>query len=151
MGGNVEFWPYNDFAVNSAGVPNASSSLFDWGDTSDGVLNYGSMQIANHDASQMLLSFNHWNSRVTPDIGIGNNTNVDPIDNQVNPDWTFSANGNYQVQNLEVLVHPLAPWCPSPRRWPWRSSRAWSGSAAGLPASGAAGIGPGEPPAWIRM
>jgi hypothetical protein len=47
-------------------------------------------------------------------FGIGNNTNVDPIDHQVNPDWTFSANGNYQVQNLEVLVHPLAPAVPDP-------------------------------------
>jgi sialate O-acetylesterase len=63
-GGNVEFWPYNYFAVNSAGVPNASSTAFDWGDTDDFVLNYGSMQIANHDASQMLLSFNQWGGAV---------------------------------------------------------------------------------------
>jgi sialate O-acetylesterase len=106
-GGNVEFWPYNYFAVNSAGVPNASSTLFDWGDTDDFSLNYGSMQIANHDASQMLLSFNNWNNGVTPDIGIGNQPTG-------NPDWTFAANGTYQVQNLEVLVHPLNAAVPEP-------------------------------------
>lgn len=100
-GGSIEFWPYNYFAVNAAGVPNASSTLFDWGDTNDNLLNYGSMQIANHDASQMLLSFNDWNGGVTPDIGIGNQPT-----NQ--PDWTFAANGNYQVQNLEILVHPIS-------------------------------------------
>jgi hypothetical protein len=115
-GGNVEFWPYNYFAVNSAGVPNASDTLFDWGDTDDHSYNYGSMQIANHNASQMLLSFNDWNNGVNPDLGIGNNTNVDPIDNRVNPDWTFYGytGTTYQVQNLEVLVHPLAPAVPEP-------------------------------------
>jgi sialate O-acetylesterase len=99
-GGNLEFWPYNYFAVNSAGVPNASDSLFDWGDTDDHVFNYGSMQIANHDASQMLLSYNQWGGAApsTPsDLGIGNG--------RPQPDWTFAANAaGYTVKNMQILV-----------------------------------------------
>ena len=95
-GGNLEFWSSNYFAVNAAGVPNASDSLFDWGDTSDRVLNYGSMQIANHDARQMLLSYNQWggDDPGTPsDLGIGN-------DPGGQPDWTFAANADTYTAGL---------------------------------------------------
>jgi len=101
--GNIEFWPSNYSQQNSGGVPNASSGSFDWGDgganTSTG---YGSMQIANYGSSQMLFSFNNWNSG-TPDLGIGNQP-------AGNPDWTFAHNaGDYTVKELDILVQMDTP------------------------------------------
>jgi len=101
--GNIEFWPSNYSPSNSAGVPNASSGTYDWGDggasTSTG---YGSMQIANYGSSQMLFSFNDWNSGI-PDLGIGNQPTG-------SPDWTFAHDaGSYTVKNLDILVEMDTP------------------------------------------
>jgi len=102
-GGNLEFWPSNYAAPNSAGVPNASDTLFDWGDqpTPGG---YGSMQVADAAASQMLISFNNWGGNGgTVDLGIGNNPNPSG-----NPDWTFAGNASgYAVKTLQVYVVPI--------------------------------------------
>jgi lysophospholipase L1-like esterase len=102
-GGNLEFWPWNYNATNAASVPNAVTTLYDWGDqmaTSSG--SYGSMQVHNHDASQVLLAFNHWGGSVGTsyaDVGIGNGGG--------NPDWTFSSNANlHVVKTLQVLALP---------------------------------------------
>ncbi len=58
-GGNIEFWPSNSSPANTAGVPNASGTAYDWGD-SPSPGNYGSMQVHNHDARQVLFAFNRW-------------------------------------------------------------------------------------------
>jgi sialate O-acetylesterase len=100
-GGNLEFWPNNYGPGNSLKVPNASDSVFDFGDQPDmGTLDgYGSMQIHNHDARQTLFALNHWSSGNGADVGIGNQS-------QNNPDWTFAGNaGSYTNKRLRVLVH----------------------------------------------
>jgi sialate O-acetylesterase len=100
-GGNIEFWPNNYAQNNSANVPNASSTEFDFGDQptdpSDG---YGSMQVHNHDARQTLFAINHWSEGPHADVGIGSQGQ-----GQGNPDWTFAANaGNYTAMKLVVMV-----------------------------------------------
>jgi sialate O-acetylesterase len=101
--GNIEFWPSNYSTNNDVGVPNASSGVYDWGDGgANNSVGYGSMQIANYGSSQMLFSFNDWNSG-TPDLGIGNQSTG-------NPDWTFAGNaGSYTVKNLDILVEIATP------------------------------------------
>lgn len=98
-GGNIEFWPNNYAQNNSAQVPNASSTVFDFGDQpTDPADGYGSMQVHNHDARQTLFAINHWSEGPHADVGIGNQS-------QGNPDWTFAGNaGNYTAMRLVVLV-----------------------------------------------
>jgi len=99
-GGNIEFWPNNYGPANSAGVPNASGDVFDFGDQpSDPADGFGSMQVHNHDARQTLFAINHWREGAHADIGIGNQP-------AGNPDWTFAGNsGGYRAMHLRVLVH----------------------------------------------
>jgi len=99
-GGNIEFWPNNYDPENSADVPNASASVFDFGDRpNEPADGYGSMQVHNHDAKQTIFAINHWREGSNADIGIGNALTG-------NPDWTFAANaGHYQSKRLRVLVH----------------------------------------------
>ena len=100
-GGNIEFWPGNYSAVNAAGIPGASDTAYDFGDTfTSGT--YGSMQIHNYEAAQTILAFNRWGGTGgAADVGIGNGT--------PNPDWTFAQNaGNYTVRTLQVYVLPVA-------------------------------------------
>jgi hypothetical protein len=102
-GGSLEFWPYGYSQPNAVGVPNASDTLFDWGDTAGTDGNYGSMQIANGLASQELFCFNNWNGGNNPDLGIG--SNPDP---NGQPDWTFTGNGaSYTIKTLQVYVLPV--------------------------------------------
>ena len=99
-GGNIEFWPNNYLPNNSAKVPGASDSLFDFGDepSSEARDGYGSMQVHNHAAKQTILAVNHWREGEKADLGIGNQS-------EKNPDWTFSANaGSYTFKRLRVLV-----------------------------------------------
>ncbi len=98
-GGNLEFWPNNYGPANSANVPNASATLYDFGDETSGPADgYGSMQIHNHAAKQTLFAVNHWTEGGRADLGGGNQATG-------NPDWTFAANaGSYQVKRLRVLV-----------------------------------------------
>ena len=99
-GGNIEFWPNNYGPANSAGVPNASGDVFDFGDQpADPADGFGSMQVHNHDARQTLFAINHWREGGRADIGIGNQPSG-------NPDWTFAANaGSYRAMRLRVLIH----------------------------------------------
>lgn len=99
-GGNIEFWPNNYGPNNSANVPNASSSAYDFGDQpTDPADGYGSMQIHNHGARQTIFALNHWREGGNADLGIGNA----PGDN---PDWTFANNaGHYVTKRLRILVH----------------------------------------------
>lgn len=98
-GGNIEFWPGNYAAANSANVPNASGSVYDFGDEPSGPPDgYGSMQVHNHDAKQTLFAVNHWREGGKADLGIGNQE-------ANNPDWTFAGNaGTYKAKRLRVLV-----------------------------------------------
>jgi sialate O-acetylesterase len=99
-GGNIEFWPNNYSADNSAGVANASSTTYDFGDEpTDPVDGYGSMQIHNHDAKQTLFAINDWREGEQADLGIGNAPSGQP-------DWTFAKNAeNYTTARLRVYVH----------------------------------------------
>jgi sialate O-acetylesterase len=100
--GNLEFWPYNFSATNTANVLNASSTTLDWGDSRGTSGSYGSMQIANYGTSQILFSFNRWGGTGgNADLGIGNATTG------ANPDWTFAQNAaTYAVKTLQVFVLP---------------------------------------------
>ena len=99
--GNLEFWPSNYDGVNSAGVPGASGSLFDFGDRPTAGT-YGCMQIHNTTAGQTLFAYNNWGgSGGNACLGIGNCPA--PVNGGV--DWTFTQNaGNYTVKSLQVLV-----------------------------------------------
>jgi lysophospholipase L1-like esterase len=101
--GNVEFWPINYQAANSANVPGASISLFDFGDQPSAG-NYGSMQLHNFAAGQTLFSFSNWGGNASAGdvcLGIGNN----PAPTTGGVDWTFANNGAaYTIRTLQVLV-----------------------------------------------
>ncbi|MCH9653286.1 MAG: 9-O-acetylesterase [Planctomycetes bacterium] len=98
-GGNIEFWPHNYGPANAKNIPNASASLWDFGDEpSDPSNGYGCMQVHNYEAKQTLFAINHWNSGPTADIGIGNSTGKAH-------DWTFAYNASqYETKRLRVLV-----------------------------------------------
>ena len=102
-GGNLEFWPGDYTPGNAAGVPNASATAYDFGDTFVAGAGYGSMQIHNHDsaAQQTLIAFNHWG------LASGNNAFGLGLGNKPSgpPDWTFSDNSAvYSSRVLHVLV-----------------------------------------------
>ena len=98
-GGNIEFWPNNYTENNSANVPNASNTVFDFGDQpTEPADGYGSMQVHNHDARQTLFAINHWSEGLHADVGIGNQAHG-------NPDWTFAGNAtDYTAMRLVVFV-----------------------------------------------
>ncbi|HRZ92963.1 MAG TPA: hypothetical protein P5022_08655, partial [Candidatus Paceibacterota bacterium] len=100
QGGNIEFWPNNYSAPNAVSVPNASDANNDWGDTRSTSGTYGSMQIHNSEASQVLLAFNRWGGTGgTADVGIGNRPG------SPNADWTSAQNAaGYTVKTLQVFV-----------------------------------------------
>ncbi|MEJ6578223.1 MAG: hypothetical protein QNL68_00335 [Akkermansiaceae bacterium] len=110
--GNIEFWPGNFTQGNAINIPNASDDVFDWGDGgADANNGYGTMQVHNHGASQVLFAFNRFgNNAGSTDIGIGNNP-----DGAGNPDYVFAGTGpNYTTRNLYVLVRAGNPMFPSP-------------------------------------
>ena len=99
--GNLEFWPSNYDATNSAGIAGASHATLDFGDRPIAG-NYGCMQVHNTTLGKTLLAINNWggngNVANTLDIGIGNQPSG-------NPDWTAAANAaTYTVRTLQVLV-----------------------------------------------
>ncbi|MCA9247201.1 MAG: PEP-CTERM sorting domain-containing protein [Planctomycetales bacterium] len=95
--GNIEFWGSNYGPANGNGVPGASDSTFDFGDTRSAG-NHGSMQIHNHGAGQTLFALNNWNTGAGSALGIGTNPSGQP-------DWTFVNNSStYTLRHLEVLV-----------------------------------------------
>jgi sialate O-acetylesterase len=98
-GGNIEFWPNNYGPPNAGTVPNASPSLWDFGDQfSDPIDGYGSMQVHNHDAKQTLFAINNWKAGASADLGIGNSEGE-------TRDWTFTKNASsYELKRLRVLV-----------------------------------------------
>ena len=103
--GNIEFWPSNYGQGNSIGIPNASGSMFDFGDGgANGSQNgHGSMQVHNYGAgaTQTLLAVNNFNNNKQLCIGIGNC----PTFAANGYDWTFASNaGSYNHRRLHVFV-----------------------------------------------
>ena len=104
-GGNIEFWPGDYTPGNAAGVPNASATAYDFGDTRVGGGSYGSMQVHNHDsaAQQTLFAFNHWGT-ASGSNGFGLGLGSQPSGS---PDWTFADNSAvYSNRILHVFVLP---------------------------------------------
>jgi lysophospholipase L1-like esterase len=98
-GGNLEFWPYGYSQTNAAGVANASSATYDFGDRWDPG-SHGSMQIHNAGLSHVLFAMNNWGADGQPlALGIGNRPTGEP-------DWTFANNAatDYTRRLLYVLV-----------------------------------------------
>jgi sialate O-acetylesterase len=101
--GWLEFWACNYAATNGAKVPGASNSKYDFGDQMalDVPNGYGSMQIHNVDAKQVVLAFNNWKATAKCDLGIGNGSGD-------HPDYTFSKNGDsYDEAKLTIMVRPV--------------------------------------------
>ena len=75
--------------------------MTDWGDSRSATGNFGSMQLHNHAASQVLLAFNRWGGvGGAADLGIGNHLGA-------YLDWTSSQNAaSYAVKTLQVFVLP---------------------------------------------
>lgn len=98
-GCNIEFWPGNYGPQNSANVPGASATVFDFGDQpTDPVDGYGSMQVHNHRTGQTLFAINNWKAGPRADLGIGSSTGQ-------TRDWTFTGNASsYSAKRLRVLV-----------------------------------------------
>ncbi|MBU4460697.1 MAG: sialate O-acetylesterase, partial [Verrucomicrobia bacterium] len=100
-GGNLEFWPNNYGAPNSASVPGAAADVFDFGDQPgeprDG---YGSMQVHNGAARQTVFAINNWKAGAGADLGIGNSEGK-------TRDWTINNNARaYTVKRLRILIRP---------------------------------------------
>ena len=101
--GNIEFWAGNYSEANALGIPNASATAFDFGDTMTSG-GHGCMQIHNYGASQTVFAYNNWgaNAGSYSEMGIGNNPNTAQA-----PDWTLTTNGNsYTTRNLYAFVRP---------------------------------------------
>ncbi|MFA6293061.1 MAG: sialate O-acetylesterase [Victivallales bacterium] len=97
-GCNIEFWGANYGTENSANIPGASPSLYDFGDSPTDGGDFGSMQIHNNAEKQTIFAFNHWVAGPGADLGIGNSSGAQP-------DWTFAGNaGKYAAGKLLVLV-----------------------------------------------
>ena len=96
---NIEFWPHNYDAANSARIPGALGGVYDFGDRPTEPLDgYGSMQIHNHGKKQTLFAINHWSQGAGADIGIGNSTGT-------TRDWTFARNADqYTFKRLSIYV-----------------------------------------------
>jgi sialate O-acetylesterase len=102
-GGNIEFWPHNYGPTNSANVPGASNTTYDFGDEASAPIDgYGCMQVHSYKDHATIFALNHWASGASADIGIGNSPGQ-------HSDWTFSGNGGtYSAKRLRVFVHPAA-------------------------------------------
>ncbi|MBR6436142.1 MAG: hypothetical protein IKS45_06515, partial [Thermoguttaceae bacterium] len=112
--GNIEMWNSDYTQTNSANVPNASGSEYDFGDQPRSGT-YASFQIHNYGAGQTVMALNKWNGQAsgtkTIDIGIGNNTGSGSPDYTFNGDQGTNSNASqYQTRSLYVMADPaIAP------------------------------------------
>jgi len=100
--GNIEFWGGSYQSSGVLNIPNSSTSKFDFGDRMVPG-GYGTMQVHNHGASQILFAYNDWGSNAngTGDIGIGTNGGG------THPDWSLADNtGSWMIRKLYVLARP---------------------------------------------
>ena len=118
--GNIEFWGGDYSAGNAIGIPNASGTLYDFGDSMTLSGGHGTFQIHNHGASQTILSYTNWGNATGQNcgLGIGNNPNAGSTGQGGTqaPDWTFTgSSANHTTRNLYVLVRPGgSPEGPAP-------------------------------------
>ena len=146
--GNIEFWGGDYSAPNAIGIPNASATLFDFGDTMSAAGGHGSMQVHNYGTSQTLFAYNNWGSNAAQisALGIGNNPNAGSAGQAGTqaPDWTFTASAsNYTVRNLYVLVRPGGtPTGTAPALFSHPTSRAIAPGGATTFAIAVSGAGP---------
>ncbi len=117
--GNIQFFTGNISAGNEKGIPNASDSLFDWGDKSnannDTEPGFGALQICNYQASENLMTVAaysytaspHWR---TPSLGIGTDE-LQTSGSFTANNWFFRYNAaSFTTKNLYVLVRPKTAW-----------------------------------------
>lgn len=102
---NLEFWSGDIGTPNLSRIPSASGSLYDTGDAMKAG-GYGSMQVHNSAANQVVFALNNWghrNRNAPIDIGIGSQA----IDQ---PDWYGSGSATlHTIRNLYILVRPGVP------------------------------------------
>ena len=103
-GGALEMWPSGYQPGQEAFFYAGSGGVYDWSDSggSATAAGYGSFQIHNPLARQVIFAYNRWgqSDSTADDIGIGNQ----PV-NQ--PDYTFAGNaGTYAARKLVILVRP---------------------------------------------
>ena len=96
--GNLEFFPGNYGASNSAAVPGADVKKYDFGDHPFNANNgHGCMQVHNFQEKQTVIAYNAIGGKKYCELGIGNNP-------KGQPDWTFSGSGkNYASADLFVV------------------------------------------------
>ena len=107
--GNIEFWPSN-YSASPTSVPGASTTNYDWGDggasTSAG---YGSMQVHNYGASQVLFALNNWGTAASStnkvDLGIGNNPTAGSAGNGGTQQLDYTFTGNASSYDLKRVLH----------------------------------------------
>jgi len=102
-GGVIEMWP-SDYDANRSLFYAGNGGTFDWDDSNGSATTagFGSFQVHNPIARQVVFAYNRWGvaDGSSDDIGIGNSTTG-------NPDYTFAANaGNYTARKLVVLIRP---------------------------------------------
>lgn len=99
--GNIEFWPNNYAADNSANVHGATDNKYDFGDQIRGAADgYGSMQVHNFGNKTTVFAINHWSEGPKADVGIGNSDGP-------TSDWTFSRNAEiYDHKRLRIYIRP---------------------------------------------
>ena len=116
LSGNIEMWNRNYTQGNSANIPGASGSEYDFGDTpSNG--SYACFQIHNYGDQQTVMALNAWNgtgssANRTIDIGIGNNqTGNGSSDYTFNGDSGVNSNASqYTNRTLYVMAErAIAP------------------------------------------
>ncbi len=113
VAGNIEFWSAAYEPANATSVPNASNSLYDFGDQKgDGTVPFGSFQVHDFNQTETLFAYNGWSTTLfnSEDLGIGNCSFC------TQPDYTFISNAYlYDVKELYVFVSipPYQPGCNS--------------------------------------
>ena len=103
--GNLEMWPGNYVTANDNGIPGASSTLYDTGDSPVAGAGYGSFQVHNYGTKTTLFAYNSWGAGgAVADLGIGNNTKA-ASNGSTHADWTFRHNAaEYTLRRLRVFV-----------------------------------------------
>ena len=97
--GNIEFWSNDYSGKNVKKIPGANNDL-DFGDVAiRPVTGYGSMQVHNYLEKQTVFAFNHWNSGINCDLGIGNNRS-----GKGKQDWTYNSVAGENYKNAELYV-----------------------------------------------
>ena len=109
--GNIEFC-WHDFSTgNAKNIPNASGSVYDWGDTFNtyNKPGYGCLQVCNYRESQVILSVSRTGAsgrttKRTVSLGIGNRSDQADTDEK---DWTTAGNSaSFTTSDLYVFVRP---------------------------------------------